>query len=76
MFDISDWSFRSLFERTIKKTCPVAHSSRIDVLLPTSGLYQIHPEPPVVEAGHAIFDVTHRKISPFSLSNNLLIPFQ
>ncbi|KAG6876909.1 hypothetical protein C0993_012144 [Termitomyces sp. T159_Od127] len=53
-----DWSFRTLFDRTIEKACPVAHSSRVVVTLPTSKAYAIEPDPSSVLSGLAIFDIT------------------
>jgi phosphatidylinositol glycan class T len=54
-----DWSFQSLFGRTIERSCPVAESSRVFVTLPTDGLYSILPEPPSVAAGLANYDVNN-----------------
>ncbi|KAF9465783.1 GPI transamidase component PIG-T [Collybia nuda] len=52
-----DWSFRSLFDRTIDRQCPIAKTSEITVALPSEGSYSINPEPSVVNAGKASFDV-------------------
>ncbi|KAF8073389.1 GPI transamidase component PIG-T [Lyophyllum atratum] len=61
-----DWSFRSLFDRTVDRTCPVARSSRVEVTLPSYGSYSISPEPSVVEDGHASFDVVD-VVKPFDI---------
>jgi len=54
-----DWSFQSLFGRTIERPCPVAQSSRVLVTLPSEGMYSIRPEPPSVAAGLASYDVNN-----------------
>ncbi|KAJ7052573.1 GPI transamidase component PIG-T [Mycena amicta] len=53
-----DWSFASIFDRTIQRACPVAASSQILVALPFGVPYSIDPQPSSVEQGHAIFDVS------------------
>ncbi|KAF4577470.1 Subunit of the glycosylphosphatidylinositol transamidase complex-like protein [Pleurotus pulmonarius] len=40
-----DWSFRSLFDRSIDNRCPVARSSTIDVKLPVEEAYSLEPSP-------------------------------
>ncbi|KAF8223922.1 Gpi16 subunit, GPI transamidase component [Tricholoma matsutake] len=55
-----DWSFQSLFDRTIERRCPVAQLSRVFVTLPTESVYSIRPEPPSIVAGQAIYDVNNR----------------
>ncbi|KDQ26147.1 hypothetical protein PLEOSDRAFT_1078384 [Pleurotus ostreatus PC15] len=40
-----DWSFRSLFDRSIDNRCPVASSSTIDVKLPAEEAYSLEPSP-------------------------------
>ncbi|KAJ7747141.1 Gpi16 subunit GPI transamidase component [Mycena maculata] len=52
-----DWSFASMFDRTIDRTCPSTASSRVIVALPLNEAYSIHPQPSSVEQGHAIFDL-------------------
>ncbi|KAG6917167.1 hypothetical protein DXG01_003603 [Tephrocybe rancida] len=54
-----DWSFRTLFDRTISKTCPVAHTSRVEVTLPSDGAYSIAPEPSAVGAGLASYHIVN-----------------
>lgn len=53
---ILDWSFRSLYDRTIDRTCPVARSSHVQVSLPDNE-YRIAPEPTLVQNSRADFDV-------------------
>ncbi|RDB15183.1 GPI transamidase component PIG-T [Hypsizygus marmoreus] len=52
-----DWDFRTLFDRTIDRKCPVAQSSHVVVALPTSAEFDISPEPTSNAAGLATFDV-------------------
>jgi len=52
-----DWSFQSLFDRTISRACPVAESSEINVFLPNNAVYAIKPEPSTVIENLATFDV-------------------
>ncbi|KAG6853113.1 hypothetical protein C0991_006803 [Blastosporella zonata] len=52
-----DWSFRTLFDRKIERTCPVAHTSQVDVTLPSYGAYSIRPEPGSAEGTFARYDV-------------------
>ncbi|KAF9490588.1 GPI transamidase component GPI16 [Pleurotus eryngii] len=40
-----DWSFQSLFDRSIDNRCPVASSSTINVKLPTEEAYSLEPSP-------------------------------
>ncbi|KAG9003247.1 Subunit of the glycosylphosphatidylinositol transamidase complex-like protein [Tulasnella sp. JGI-2019a] len=53
-----DWSFSSLFGRTIPHACPVASASRIEVDLPNAP-YHISPEPLLVHGPQiAIYDLS------------------
>ncbi|KAJ7775972.1 Gpi16 subunit GPI transamidase component [Mycena maculata] len=52
-----DWSFASIFDRTIDRTCPSATSSRVAVALPINEAYSIHPQPSSIEQDHAIFNL-------------------
>ncbi|KAF9045933.1 Gpi16 subunit GPI transamidase component [Hymenopellis radicata] len=52
-----DWSFRSLFDRAIESSCPVVRSSIVNVTLPSSGMYTIKPEPPVIQGSLAFYDL-------------------
>ncbi|PBK95803.1 Gpi16 subunit GPI transamidase component [Armillaria gallica] len=54
-----DWSFSTLFDRTIERTCPVAQSSIVDVALPRGALYSITPEPPRIDKTVAFYDLTN-----------------
>ncbi|KAK0492227.1 Gpi16 subunit GPI transamidase component [Armillaria luteobubalina] len=54
-----DWSFSTLFDRTIERTCPVAQSSIVDVVLPRGALYSITPEPPRIDKTLAFYDLTN-----------------
>ncbi|KAI5896118.1 Gpi16 subunit, GPI transamidase component [Schizophyllum commune H4-8] len=55
--DKRDWSFQTLFGRTIEKACPVAGRSTVRVTLPIHEPYQIHPEPTLVKDNLAIYEV-------------------
>ncbi|KAI3596768.1 pigt protein [Moniliophthora roreri] len=52
-----DWSFTSLFGRTIGKTCPASRLSLINVAPPQTGMYRITPEPQKVEKDQLIYDL-------------------
>ncbi|KAG6811243.1 hypothetical protein H0H92_008413 [Tricholoma furcatifolium] len=54
-----DWSFRTLFDRTIERSCPVARSSLVHVTLPTSGAYRIEPEPTSIAAGVGSYNLVN-----------------
>jgi hypothetical protein len=62
---LSDWSLRSLFDRSIPRACAVATSSEVRVVLPSSsegGGYALTPEPWVsADAGIALYDLTNGK---------------
>ncbi|KAJ7590211.1 GPI transamidase component PIG-T [Mycena floridula] len=53
-----NWSFRSLYDRTVDRSCPVASTSRTLVKLPGTGMYRITPEPSSVDNHVALFDVS------------------
>jgi phosphatidylinositol glycan class T len=61
----SDWSLRSLFDRSIPRACAVATSSDVRVVLPSSsegGVYTLTPEPSVhADADVALYDLTNGK---------------
>lgn len=61
---ILDWSFRSVFDRTIPRACPVANSSEIHVELPSNmGTgFSLTPEPLSVASKIATYDVTPGKL--------------
>ncbi|GBE90200.1 GPI transamidase component PIG-T homolog [Sparassis crispa] len=52
-----DWSLDSIFDRTIDRACPVAHSSEVRVELPGEKLYTLSPDPSVIIEDLAIFVV-------------------
>ncbi|KAJ7227057.1 Gpi16 subunit GPI transamidase component [Mycena pura] len=55
-----DWSFASIFDRSIERACPVAASSRIVVALPVNAAYSINPQPSSDEQGYATFNVAEQ----------------
>ena len=59
----SDWSLRSLFDRSIPRSCNIATSSVVRVLLPSAsegGLYTLSPEPwTSTDDGIASYDLTN-----------------
>lgn len=61
-----DWNLQSLFDRTIERSCPVASSSSITVVLPEGEHHKITPENSTHVDGLAIYDL--------SSSSNLTIP--
>jgi len=50
-----DWSFHSIFGRKIIRTCPIAQSSHILVVLPGDQNYNLTPEPSTMGEDHATF---------------------
>lgn len=62
-WDGSDWSLRSLFDRLIPRSCNIATSSVVRVLLPSAsegGLYKLSPEPwASTDDGAALYDLTN-----------------
>jgi phosphatidylinositol glycan class T len=63
MRGVSDWSLRSLFDRSIPRSCNIATSSMVRVLLPSAsegGLYKLSPEPWLsTDNGAALYDLTN-----------------
>jgi len=59
---VLDWSLQSIFDRSIRKACPVASSSRIVVELPKNEAYAIDPKPSIVQEGFAVYDTSHVEI--------------
>jgi len=59
----TDWSLRSLFDRSIPRSCNIATSSVVRVLLPSAsegGLYKLSPEPWMsADDGAALYDLTN-----------------
>ena len=58
---VVDWSFQSLFDRSIDRACPVAETSDVIVSLPVNTVYTIKPEPSIIERNSAKFDVKASK---------------
>lgn len=60
---VLDWGFRSIFDRTIPRACPVANSSEIHVELPSNigPGFSLTPEPLSVTDKIATYDVTSGK---------------
>jgi hypothetical protein len=58
-----DWSLRSLFHRSIPRSCNIATSSVVRVLLPSAsegGVYKLSPEPWVsTDDGAVLYDLTN-----------------
>ncbi|KAG1760760.1 GPI transamidase component PIG-T [Suillus occidentalis] len=61
-----DWNLQSLFDRTIERSCPVANSSSVTVILPEEEDHKITPENPTYVDGLAIYGL--------SSSSNFTIP--
>jgi phosphatidylinositol glycan class T len=64
-----DWNLQSLFDRSIERSCPVASSSSITVVLPEETDYQIIPDYPAHVDGLAIFDLPSS--SNFTFPSNI-----
>ncbi|KAI0073000.1 Gpi16 subunit GPI transamidase component [Panus rudis PR-1116 ss-1] len=54
-----DWSLRSVFDRSIDRSCPVARTSEVLVELPAQESVIVSPDPTVVRSGYATFDVSN-----------------
>lgn len=54
----TDWNLQSLFDRSIERSCPVASSSAITVILPEGKDHKITPENPAYVDGLAIYDLS------------------
>ncbi|KAG1876300.1 GPI transamidase component PIG-T [Suillus subluteus] len=64
-----DWNLQLLFDRSIERSCPVASSSSITVILPEHKDYQIIPEYPAHVDGLAIYDLSSS--SNFTIPSNI-----
>ncbi|KDQ51566.1 hypothetical protein JAAARDRAFT_81397 [Jaapia argillacea MUCL 33604] len=51
-----DWSLQSIFDRSIRRSCPVAASSQIRVELPRDQAYSLGPDPTEIDGEYAIFN--------------------
>ena len=59
---VTDWSLKSLFDRTIDHTCPVARRSEVRVELPKGpSPYAITPDPAAIRDGIATYTVDASK---------------
>lgn len=56
-----DWSFSSVFDRRMERSCLIARSSRIRVELPDDDSYTLSPEPTSTESNFAIFNTLNSK---------------
>ncbi|KAJ7686941.1 Gpi16 subunit GPI transamidase component [Mycena rosella] len=71
-----DWSFASIFDRTIDTTCPSATTSRVVVSLPVNDAYSLSPQPASLEADRAVFDLAqHTEDLPLDVSMRWDVPF-
>ncbi|KAF7376396.1 GPI transamidase component GPI16 [Mycena sanguinolenta] len=70
-----DWSFSSLFDRTVDQACPVAASSLVLVTLPVREPYSIQPEPASNANNRGVFPITEQTV-PLDISIHWLNPFQ
>ncbi|KAG2128702.1 Gpi16 subunit GPI transamidase component [Suillus clintonianus] len=61
-----DWNLQSLFDRSIERSCPVASSSSVTVIIPEEKNHQITPKIPAHVDGLAVYD--------FSSSSNFTSP--
>lgn len=59
----ADWSLRSVFDRAIDRSCPVARSSEVRVALPDETSIVITPDPSRLGPDFASFRVSESKIS-------------
>lgn len=54
---IADWSFASLFDRTIGRSCPIAQSSLVRIELPDDTSYSLSPQPTTTSSNTATFNL-------------------
>lgn len=59
-----DFSFSSLFDRTISRACPVASKSEIEVYMPQDIAYSITPEPTALPGQVGLYDISSGRIKP------------
>jgi phosphatidylinositol glycan class T len=55
---LTDWNLQSLFDRTIERSCPVANSSSVTVILPEEEDHKITPENATYVDGLAIYGLS------------------
>lgn len=70
-----DWSFSTLFDRTVERSCPAARSSVVEVSLPRNSPYSISPEPAAAEEAQARYNV-QAMAKPVDVSMKWLHEFQ
>ncbi|KAI5120462.1 hypothetical protein M0805_008509 [Coniferiporia weirii] len=63
-----EFSFKSLFDSSIKEACPVASDSRVEVTLPQNAAYAITPEPTSLPGQVGVFDITAVRNLPLDIS--------
>ncbi|KAG8884290.1 Subunit of the glycosylphosphatidylinositol transamidase complex-like protein, partial [Tulasnella sp. 403] len=68
-----DWSFSSLFGRSVSRACPVVSNSSVAVQLPVGSPFQVEPEPTFTEKGASFFDLSS---ATFPLDVALRWPFE
>lgn len=57
---LTDWSLQSLFDRSTERSCPVASSSSVTVVLPEKENYQITPQITAHVDDVAVYDLSSR----------------
>ncbi|KAF8650109.1 hypothetical protein AX16_005409 [Volvariella volvacea WC 439] len=72
---VPDWSFQSLFDRTVDRSCPVAQSSRTVVARPSFTSFNLSPDPVLTKESFSIFDVDKAQ-KPFNVAFNWLDQFR
>ena len=60
-FYVPDWSFQSLFDRSIDVACPVASSSTVHLVAPNVRGYKLSPEPVSSNNTASVYSLTSRK---------------
>jgi hypothetical protein len=62
---LTDWSFSSIFGRSIERYCPVAQESNVRIELPNEKSYTLSPEPTTVDGDIAVYDLVNSKLRSF-----------
>ncbi|EJC98354.1 GPI transamidase component GPI16 [Fomitiporia mediterranea MF3/22] len=63
-----DFSFQSLFHRSISEACPVATESKVEMTLPEDAGYLITPEPLIVRENIAFYNIAKVHALPLDVS--------
>jgi phosphatidylinositol glycan class T len=63
MILVIDWSFQSLFDRTVNRACPAAAESLVRVTLPKNEGYTIMPEPTSMYDDVAVYNAAEGELS-------------